>query len=138
MIEKMHLLSEEDGYKRYNKFEIADELKDILRDDYYLYSTSEFKHDENAKKLYDENFVNKYDPTAHKEIFDRFINNEAFENKAKFIYSVIDEEKYKAFAEKNTEIENPNELTIKYSISDSTNVNVVMYHIGIVDISFVF
>lgn len=138
MIEKMHLLSEEDDYKRFNKFEISDELKDILRDDYHLYSTSEFKYKENINKLYDENFINKYDPSAHKEIYDTYINNESFINKAKFIYSIIDEKKYKEFAEKNNEIETPNDITIKYTIADSTGVNVVMYHISIVDISFVF
>lgn len=138
MIEQMNLISEEDGYKRFNKFEIADELKDILRDDYYLYNTIDFKYKKEAQDLYDKNFVNKYNRETHAQIFEQYIDNDAFKDKAKFVYSLIDEEKYKKFAQENSEIENPNDITIKYTISDSSGVNVVMYHLGIVDISFVF
>ena len=58
--------------------------------------------------------------------------------KAKFIYSVIDYDKYVKFVEDNQTIENPNELIISYSVVDSDGVKVNVYNIGITDISFVF
>ena len=66
------------------------------------------------------------------------INNEKFKEKAKFIYSVIDYDKYVKFVEENQTIENPNELIISYSVVDSDGVKVQIYNIGISDISFVF
>jgi uncharacterized short protein YbdD (DUF466 family) len=67
-----------------------------------------------------------------------YINNEKFKEKAKFIYSVIDYDKYVKFVEDNQTIENPNELIISYSVVDSDGVKVNVYNIGITDISFVF
>ena len=55
-----------------------------------------------------------------------------------FIYSVIDFDRYKEFALANYTIENPNELTLNYSILDSTGVKIDIYNLSIVDISFVF
>ncbi|MGB7401502.1 MAG: hypothetical protein WA916_02935 [Arcobacter sp.] len=40
--------------------------------------------------------------------------------------------------ENHQEIENPNDLTIKYSVIDSDNTKVLMYNISIADIAFVF
>ena len=81
--------------------------------------------------------------SAHKEeiweiIYERFINNEKFKEKAKFIYSVIDYDKYVKFVELNETIENPNELIISYSVVDSDSVKINVYNIGISDIAFVF
>ena len=88
--------------------------------------------------MYKKNFYDKYDENTYKEAYERYINNEKFKEKAKFIYSVIDYDKYVKFVETNETIENPNELIISYSVVDSDGVKVNIYNIGISDISFVF
>lgn len=138
MIEKQYLLSDEDGYKRYNLFEIDESLEALLSDDYYLFDTKEFEKIEEVNALYEQNFINNYDRETHTEIFNLYIDNESFQNKVKFIYSIIDSKKYAKFANENPEIDNPNEMTIKYSILDSEGVKVQIYYIGITDISFAF
>lgn len=138
MIEKTHFISEENGYKRYNHFEISEGLQEILDDEYFLYDTKKFKKQEFIEKLYKKNFTDKYDRKTQKEVFKLYIDNNDFKKKAQFIYSIIDYDKYKNFVLKNPELENPNELTIKYSILDSEGVKVQIYFISIVDISFVF
>lgn len=138
MIEYTHKASEENDYITYNHFLIDDGLIPILYDDYYMYNTENSDKKEIAQKLYDDNFVSKYDPVEHKQIFDLYINNESFMNKAKFIYSVVDIERYKAFVEQNPSIEEPNKYTLTYSVTDSKGVKVTMYHISITDIAFVF
>lgn len=138
MIEKTHFISEENGYKKYNHFEIHDDLKSIIYDDYYLYNTNEFEKELLVEDLYKKNFVSKYDRDTQKEIFDTYIDNEEFMKKAKFIYSIIDFDKYKNFVLENPELNNADELRIKYSITDSDSVSVQIYYISIVDISFVF
>ncbi len=72
------------------------------------------------------------------EVFSLYINNEKFKEKVLFIYSILDENRYKKFVENHQEIENPNDLTIKYSVIDSDNTKVLMYNISIADIAFVF
>lgn len=138
MIEKKHLLSQEDGYTKYNLFEIDESLENLLYDDYYLFDTEEFTNKDKVEELYKKNFLDKYDRDEHVEIFNLYIDNEAFQNKVKFIYSVIDYDKYVNFVKENTEIKNPNEMTIKYFILDSHGVKVQIYHIAITDISFAF
>ncbi|RXJ60695.1 hypothetical protein [Candidatus Marinarcus aquaticus] len=138
MIEYTHKANEENDYITYNHFLIDDGLVPILYDDYYMYNTDKSDKKEIAQKLYDDNFVNKYDPVEHKQIFDLYINNESFMNKAKFIYSVVDVERYKTFVEQNPSIEEPNKYTLTYSVTDSKGVKVTMYHISITDIAFVF
>ena len=88
--------------------------------------------------MYKKNFYDKYDETIYKEVYERYINNEKFKAKAKFIYSVIDYDKYVKFVELNETIENPNELIISYSVVDSDGVKINVYNIGISDIAFVF
>ncbi len=88
--------------------------------------------------MYKKNFYDKYDETTYKDVYERYINNEKFKEKAKFIYSVIDYDKYVKFVELNETIENPNDLTISYSVVDSDGVKVEIYNIGITDIAFVF
>ena len=138
MLEKTYFLEENNGYKKYNHFEISSELESILSDDYYLYDSKEFDKSNLVEELYENNFINKYDKDTQKEIFELYINNEQFKQKAKFVYSIIDYEKYAKFVLENKELENPNELTIKYSILDSQGVKVQIYFINIIDISFVF
>lgn len=138
MIIKTELISDEDGYKRFNHFEINKGLKDILFDDYYLYNKESLDKKNIIENLYNKNFVNKYDREAQKEIFDLYIDNDEFKKKAQFIYSIIDYDKYAKFALENPELDNANEMTIKYSILDSDGVKVQIYHISIIDISFVF
>lgn len=138
MIEKTHFVSEENGYKRYNHFEISEGLKEILDDEYFLYDTDKFKKQELVENLYKKNFEDKYDRETQKEIFQLYIDNNDFKKKAKFVYSIIDYDKYEKFVLENPELENPNELTIKYSILDSEGVKVQIYYVSIIDISFVF
>ena len=138
MIEKTYLVSQENEYKKYNHFEISDGLKDILDDEYYLYDSNEFKKENEIVKLYKKNFEDKYDREKHKEIYDLYINNESFRKKAYFVYSIIDYERYVKFVQENPELENADELMIKYSILDSDGVKVQIYHISIIDITFVF
>ena len=88
--------------------------------------------------MYKKNFYDKYDETIYKEVYERYINNEKFKEKAKFIYSVIDYDKYVKFVELNKTIENPNELIISYSVVDSDGIKINVYNIGISDIAFVF
>ena len=113
-------------------------LEPIIADDYLTYSSKDFKKDSYCELMYKKNFYDNYDENTNKEIYERFINNEKFKEKAKFIYSVIDYEKYVKFVEANPTIKNPNELIISYSVVDSEGVKVNIYNIGIVDISFVF
>jgi ribulose kinase len=138
MIKTTALISDENGYKKYNLFEIHEDLQNIIADDYLEYSTSNFKKAAYCELMYKKNFYDKYDETTYKEVYVRYINNEKFKDKAKFIYSIIDYDKYVKFVEENQTIENPNELIISYGVVDSDGVKVEIYNIGIVDISFVF
>ena len=88
--------------------------------------------------MYKKSFYDKYDRDTYKEVYEKYIDNESFKEKAKFIYSVIDYDKYVKFVEENETIENPSELTISYSILDSEGVKVDTYNISIRDIAFVF
>ena len=138
MIEKKYLIEEDNGYSRFNLFEISDELEEILSDDYYTYNSKDYTKNEFVENLYKSNFTEKYDKDTQSEIFDLYINNEKFKEKVFFIYSVIDKDKYRNFVEKYSEIENPDDITIKYSVIDSDNTKVLMYNISIADIAFVF
>ncbi|MFV0561723.1 hypothetical protein [Malaciobacter mytili] len=138
MIEYINEISNENGYKRYNQYSISDSFKELIFDDYYVYNTKEYNKKELAEKLYNKNFVNKYNKDTQKEIFDLYINNEKFKEKVLFIYSIIDEEKYTQFVQKNPNIQNPNDYTITYNIVDSDGVNVNMYQLSLSDIAFVF
>lgn len=138
MIKNTNLISDENGYKRYNDFEIDEKLVQILASDYFSIKTSEFKKQELIDSLYKKNFEDKYDRVSHEEIFKLYIDNNKFKEKAQFIYSIIDLEKYTSFINKNPEIENPNDYTIKYNILDSDGVKVEIYNLTINDISFVF
>lgn len=138
MIEHTNLISEEDGYKKFNHFQISDELKDLLYKDYHSYKTAHFTRDTQIEELYNRQFTHKYDPIEHKQIFDLYINNVQFKEKAKFIYSIIDEGKFKEFAQQNPEIDNPNDLIISYSVIDSSGVKVQLYKVTIADIAFLF
>jgi len=138
MIESKYEISNEDGYKKYSNFIIHEDLKDILSNDYESYGSSSFNKTELCESFYKQNFYEKYDKDANQLVYSKYINNEQFKNKAHFIYSIIDFDKYKQFVEKNENIKNPNELTITYNIIDSDNTKVLIYSISIVDISFVF
>jgi ribulose kinase len=138
MIRTTALISDENGYKKYNLFEIHEDLEPIIVDDYLTYASDNFKKASYCELMYKKNFYDKYDETSYKEVYERYINNEKFKEKAKFIYSVIDYDKYVKFVEDNQTIENPNELIISYSVVDSDGVKVNVYNIGITDISFVF
>lgn len=138
MIEHTNLISQEDEYKRFNHFEISKELEQILAEDYFTYNTDDFNKKDLIKDLYKKNFEDKYSRDSQQEIFKLYIDNEQFKQKAQFIYSVIDIEKYINFVNNNKEIKNPNNLTIKYSILDSDAVKVQIYYLNIIDISFVF
>ncbi|WP_072682066.1 hypothetical protein [Arcobacter sp. LA11] len=138
MIEYSSLISDENGYKRFNHFEISKDLENILADDYHTYNTDKFSKDDLVTQLYKKNFVDKYDRDTQKEIFSLYIDNEKFKEKAQFVYSIIDIEKYINFVNENSQVENPNELTVKYSILDSEGVKVQIYNLTINDISFVF
>ncbi len=138
MIESKYEISNEDGYIKYNNFIVSDGLKDILSNDYEMYGSSLFNKEELCEKLYKLNFYDKYDEDANELVYSKYINNQQFKNKAHFIYSIIDYEKYKKFVAENENIENPNDLTITYNILDSDNTKVLMYSISIIDISFVF
>ena len=138
MIRTTALISDDSGYKKYNLFEIHEDLEPIIADDYLTYASDNFKKASYCELMYKKNFYDKYDETTYKEVYERYINNEKFKEKAKFIYSVIDYDKYVKFVEDNQTIENPNELIISYSVVDSDGVKVNVYNIGITDISFVF
>ena len=138
MIRTTALISDEDGYKKYNLFEIHEDLEPIIADDYLDFSSENFKKAAYCELMYKKNVYDKYDETIYKEVYERYINNEKFKEKAKFIYSVIDYDKYVKFVELNKTIENPNELIISYSVVDSDSVKINVYNIGISDIAFVF
>lgn len=138
MIKTTHEISNEDGYIKYNFFEIHPDLEVIIAQDYHTYKTDKYTKESYCEDLYKKNFYDKYDEVAYKEVYEKYINNEKFKEKAMFVYSVIDYEKYKQFVELNPEIQNPNELTITYSILDSSGVKVQIYHLSIADIAFVF
>ncbi|WP_428025891.1 hypothetical protein [Arcobacter sp.] len=138
MIEKKYLIEEENNYLKFNLFEVSDEIEEILADDYYKFNSKEYSKKQIVENMYNNNFVNKYDRKKQAEIFSLYIDNEKFKEKVLFIYSIIDEEKYKKFVNKNDEIENPGNFTIKYSVIDSENTKVLMYNISIADIAFVF
>ena len=138
MIESKHEISNDDGYKRYSNFIINEKLKNIIADDNYSYGSSDFNKTDLCEELYKINFYDKYDEDANGLVYSKYINNKQFKEKAFFIYSIIDFEKYKKFVQENENIENPNDLTITYNILDSDNTKVLIYNINIVDISFVF
>ena len=138
MIRTTSLICDENGYKKYNLFEINEKLESIIADDYLSYSSKDFQKSAYCELMYKKNFYDKYDETAYKEVYERYINNEKFKEKAKFIYSIIDYDKYVKFVELNQTIENPNELIISYNVVDSDGVKVNIYNIGIADIAFVF
>ena len=138
MIRTTALISDENGYKKYNLFEIAEGLQDIIADDYLTYASENFKKDSYCELMYKKNFYDKYDRVVYKEVYEKYIDNEKFKEKAKFVYSIIDYDKYVKFVEENESIENPNELTITYSVVDSDGVKVIVYNLAITDIAFVF
>jgi len=138
MIKTTHEISNEDGYIKYNFFEIHPDLEAIISPDYNLWHTEDFTKQEYCEEMYKKNFYDKYDKNAYAEVYEKYINNEKFKEKAMFIYSIIDFEKYKEFVELNPEIQNPNELTITYSVLDSTGVKIDIYNLSINDIAFVF
>ncbi len=138
MIEYQHEISNTDGYKQFNSFSIHEELKDILADEYYLVGSKDFNKQTLCEELYKKNFYDKYDKDANSMVYSKYIDNQKFKDKALFIYSIIDFEKYKKFVKENGNIENPNDLTITYNIIDSDNTKVLIYSLSIVDISFVF
>lgn len=138
MIKTTALISDDNGYKKYNLFEIAENLESIIADDYLTYDSKDFKKAAYCELMYKKNFYDKYDETIYKDVYEKYINNEKFKEKAKFVYSVIDYDKYVKFVELNETIENPNDLTISYSVVDSDGVKVEIYNIGITDIAFVF
>ncbi|RXK08154.1 hypothetical protein [Halarcobacter bivalviorum] len=138
MIKTTNEISTEDGYSRYNFFEIHPDLEAIIHKDYQKYGTKDFDRDEYCEEMYKKNFYDKYDEVAYKEVYERYINNQNFKDKAKFIYSIIDFDKYKEFVALNETIENPAELIISYSILDNSGVKVNIYNISISDIAFVF
>lgn len=134
-----HEISQDDkGYKRFNHFVIHDDLKEILFEDYYLYQSKEFDKTVQIEELYKKNFIDKYDRKTQAEFFEKFIDNEKFKEKVLFIYSMVDFDKYKIFVQNNPEINNPNDLSIIYSILDSSGVKVQIYNINISEIAFVF
>ena len=138
MIKTTKEISNEDGYKKYNLFEIHNDLESIIADDYLVYSSKDFFKESYCEMMYKQNFYDKYDRETYTEVYEKYIDNEKFKNKAKFIYAIIDYEKYVEFVEKNQTIENPNDLIISYSIVDSEGVKVNIYNISISDIAFVF
>ncbi len=138
MIKTTSLISDENGYKKYNLFETAEGLQDIIADDYLTYASENFKKDSYCELMYKKNFYDKYDRVVYKEVYEKYIDNEKFKEKAKFVYSIIDYDKYVKFVEENESIENPNELTITYSVVDSDGVKVIVYNLAITDIAFVF
>ena len=138
MIRTTAEISNEDGYKKYNLFEIHESSEPIIADDYLEYSSTNSKKAAYCELMYKKNFYDKYDPKTYEEVYVRYINNEKFKEKAKFIYSVIDYDKYVKFAEENQTIENPNELIISYNVVDSDGVKINIYNISIADIAFVF
>lgn len=138
LIEYIHEISNEDGYKRYSKFQISETLKYILFDDYYLYGSTSFNKMDLIEELYKKNFSNKYDREGQAEIFKLYIDNQAFKDKTQFVYSLIDYDKYVKFVKENENIENPGDYTITYDIVDSDGVKVTMYSVNIADIAFVF
>ncbi|MDY3200983.1 MAG: hypothetical protein RBQ84_08510 [Arcobacter sp.] len=138
MIKTTSLISDENGYKKYNLFEIHEDLEPIIADDYLLYSSKDFKKTAYCELMYKNNFHDKYDKDTYQEIYEKYINNEKFIEKAKFIYSIIDYDKYVKFVEENETIENPNDLIISYSVVDSDGVKVNIYNISIKEIAFVF
>lgn len=138
MIKTTSLISDENGYKKYNLFEISEGLQDIIADDYLTYASKDFKKDSYCELMYKKNFYDKYDRVTYKEVYEKYIDNEKFKEKAKFVYSIIDYDKFVKFVEENESIENPNELTITYSVVDSDGVKVIVYNLLITDIAFVF
>lgn len=129
MIKTTNEISTEDGYSRYNFFEIHPDLEAIIHKDYQKYGTKDFDRDEYCEEMYKKNFYDKYDEVAYKEVYERYINNQNFKDKAKFIYSIIDFDKYKEFVALNETIENPAELIISYSILDNSGVKVNIYNV---------
>lgn len=138
MIKTTHEISNESGYIKYNFFEIHPDLESIIVEDYHTYNTNKYNKKDYCDEMYKKNFYDKYDKDIYKEAYEKYINNEKFKEKAMFVYSIIDYEKYKKFVELNDTIENPNELTITYSILDSNGVKVQLYKLSIADIAFVF
>lgn len=138
MIKTTYEISNVDGYKKYNLFEIHEDLSPIIADDYLTYSSKDFVKASYCEMMYKQNFYDKYDRETYKEVYEKYIDNEKFKNKALFIYAIIDYEKYVKFVEENPTIENPNELIISYNVVDSDGVKVNIYNIGITDIAFVF
>ena len=55
-----------------------------------------------------------------------------------FIYSMIDENKYAEFVKNNTNLDNPNDFTLEYTIIDSEGTKVNVYNLNIKDIAFVY
>lgn len=137
MIRKQHLIEDKNNYKKYNYFEISENLEELLADDYYLYDSSDY--DSNIpEQLYKKNFLDKYDREKDKQIYTLYIDDKKFEKKVKFIYSVIDYKKYIKFVAQNMEIDDPSSYFINYSILDSEGVKVQVFNINITEIAFVF
>ncbi|XOB63186.1 hypothetical protein ACMC56_05105 [Campylobacterota bacterium DY0563] len=137
MIRKQHLIEDNQNYKKYNYFEISENLEELLTENYYLYDSKDYDSSI-PTQLYKKNFLDKYDREKDKQIYALYIDDKKFENKVKFIYSVIDYKKYINFVAQNMEIEDPSAYSIKYSILDSDGVKVEVYNINITEIAFVF
>ncbi len=137
MIRKQHLIEDKNNYKKYNYFEISENLEELLADDYYLYDSSDYDSDI-PEQLYKKNFLDKYDREKDKQIYTLYIDDKKFEKKVKFIYSVIDYKKYIKFVAQNMEIDDPSSYFINYSILDSEGVKVQVFNINITEIAFVF
>ncbi|WP_321468367.1 hypothetical protein [Halarcobacter sp.] len=137
MIRKQHLIEDKNNYKKYNYFEISENLEELLADYYYLYDSSDYDSDI-PEQLYKKNFLDKYDREKDKQIYTLYIDDKKFEKKVKFIYSVIDYKKYIKFVAQNMEIDDPSSYFINYSILDSEGVKVQVFNINITEIAFVF
>ncbi|WP_321314638.1 hypothetical protein [Halarcobacter sp.] len=137
MIRKQHLIEDKNNYKKYNYFEISENLEELLADDYYLYDSSDYDSDI-PEQLYKKNFLDKYDREKDKQIYTLYIDDKKFEKKVKFIYSVINYKKYIKFVAQNMEIDDPSSYFINYSILDSEGVKVQVFNINITEIAFVF
>ena len=76
MIRTTAEISNENGYKKYNLFEIHENLESIIAEDYLTYASENFKKAAYCELMYKKNFYDKYDETTYKEVYERYINNE--------------------------------------------------------------
>ncbi len=57
MIRTTALISDDNGYKKYNLFEIHEDLEPIIADDYLTYTSSEFKKASYCELMYKKTFM---------------------------------------------------------------------------------